>query len=388
MPPVAMKSSAVPSPALTPTPRLVSLDALRGFAMFWLIGGSELFLSIAEWISPTALANAEWVVTHRRWHGYLPWDLVMPLFLFVVGASLPYAQAKREAVGVPLKTTYLRILRRVFVLWMFGILIQAKLLSLKEGPGLELFSNALQAIAIGYLVTSVALLHLPLSGQIGLFAALTLGYWALLTWVPFGGHPAGTLEPTVNLPRYVDEFVLGPFRRARNFTWIVSSLGFAASVLLGSIAGHILRNKRSATRKIWTFVALGLACLAGGWVWSYWLPLNRHLWTSSMILWSGRLEFPVSGDFLSGDRRGGIQALGLLLCCDRRQRPVCLRLRPVLLSHVQRCRGMAFRRAKPRPPPARRLGRLPAGHQRIGPALAVALVSVQKADLSQGLAAR
>lgn len=291
MPPAAKELPAEPLAAATAGPRLVSLDALRGFSMFWLIGGSELFIAFAALFSPEAGNMADTLTTHRRWHGYLPWDLVMPLFLFMVGTSLPFAQAKRTELGVPLKTTYWRIARRVVVLWICGIVIQTKLLSPVDPPGVELYSNALQAIAIGYLVTSMALLHLPLSGQIALFAALTLGYWALMAFVPFGGHPAGTLLPTINLPRYIDDLLLGNYRRDHNFTWVLSSLGFAASVLLGSLSGHLLRGKQSAAHKTWALVALGLICLAVGWVWSYWLPLNRHLWTSSMILWSGGWSF-------------------------------------------------------------------------------------------------
>ena len=98
-----------------------------------------------------------------------------------------------------------------------------------------MYSNALQAIAVGYLVTSLALLHLPKLGQWAVLAVLLVGYDALLTGVPFGSHPAGTLERSANLARYVDELVLGSFRRNHAFAWIVPSLGFSATVLLGAL---------------------------------------------------------------------------------------------------------------------------------------------------------
>ena len=85
--------------------------------------------------------------------------------------------------------------------------------------------------------------------------------------------------------------MLRGFRRDHNFTWIVSSLGFAATVLLGSMSGHLLKGRLSAGRKLLALIALGLACLGMGWLWSYWLPINRHLWTSSMILWAGGWSF-------------------------------------------------------------------------------------------------
>ena len=140
-------------------------------------------------------------------------------------------------------------------------------------------------------MTSIALLHLPVAGQIVLFALLVTGYWALLTFVPFGNSPAGTLTHWANFARYVDELVLGSFRRPRAFTWIVTSLGFAATTLLGAMAGHLLRRKMTADRRLLWLMGIGTACMAAGWQWSYWLPLNRHLWTSSMILWAGGVSF-------------------------------------------------------------------------------------------------
>ena len=86
-------------------------------------------------------------------------------------------------------------------------------------------------------------------------------------------------------------WLLGGFRHDHSFTWVLTSLGFAATVLLGAMAGHLLRTHLSAARKLFWLVTIGLACMAVGWLWSYWLPLNRHLWTSSMVLWAGGFSF-------------------------------------------------------------------------------------------------
>lgn len=281
---------AISTSSAPPAQRVLSLDALRGFAMFWLIGGRELALAGAACLYPSLYDWVDIQLTHPRWRGFVAWDMVMPLFLFVVGAAMPFAMAKRLEQGGPSRQIYWRIARRVALLWILGMLAQGSLIKWRLDQ-LELFSNALQAIAVGYLVTSLALLYLGVAGQIVLFAGLVLGYWALLAFVPFGGHAAGTLEQTVNLPRYVDEFVMGHFRRDHSFTWIVTSLGFSATVLLGAMAGHLLRGRLPARRKLFVLTGIGLACLAAGWLWSYSLPLNRHLWTSSMILWAGGWSF-------------------------------------------------------------------------------------------------
>ena len=258
--------------------------------MFWLIGGDELAVAVAGWFSPAVLDAVDTQLTHRRWHGFTAWDLVMPLFLFMVGTSLPFAQAKRVASGAPLRSTYWRIARRVALLWIFGMIVQTKLLTQDQVIRWSCTATRFRPSrwAIWSLRSPCCTCHWR---DKSLFAALLFGYWALLALVPFAGHAAGTLEPTINFPRYIDELVLGGFRRDHNFTWVVSSLGFAATVLLGSMSGHLLKGGWSAGRKLLMLIALGLACLGIGWLWSYWLPLNRHLWTSSMILWSGGWSF-------------------------------------------------------------------------------------------------
>ncbi len=256
--------------------------------MFWITGGREFVLGIIACFYPAYFDAVETQLTHPKWAGFVAWDLVMPVFLFVVGATMPMALGNGRERGQSLGPTYLRILRRVIVFWVLGMLIQAVRYELVVP---ELYSNTLQAIAIGYLVTSIALLHLSLVGQIGLFAVLVVGYWALLMLVPFGDNPAGTLEKTANFARYVDELVLDIYRRDHSFTWVITSLGFSATVLLGAMSGHLFKARISAQRRLLFLGLLGAACLAGGWLWSYSIPLNRHLWTSSMILWSGGWGF-------------------------------------------------------------------------------------------------
>jgi predicted acyltransferase len=290
----------IPSSA-PPAQRLLSLDALRGFTMFWIVGGREVFLGVAacldaglaRWfgLSPE-LAKAMGPQLDHNWGTFAAWDLIMPMFLFVVGAAMPFAMEKRSENGRSLGQTLWRIGRRVAVLWVCGMVVHGRLLYFSwRNMDLQFFSDTLQAIAVGYLVCSLALLFLSLRGQIILLVGLVLGYWALLMFVPFGGHPAGTLEKSANLARYVDEWVMGSHRRDHLFAWIVPSLGFTATVLLGTMAGRLLRGRLPPGRKIALMTAIGSGLMAAGWLWSYSLPLNRFLWTSSMILWAGGWSF-------------------------------------------------------------------------------------------------
>lgn len=274
-----------------PSQRLVSLDALRGFTMFWIVGGAELVIALAACLSPALAEALEPQFKHATWVGFAPWDMIGPLFLFVVGAAMPFALGKRlEEDRGAWGPTYWRIARRFALLWLLGMIAQGSLLEYRV-HGLELYSNTLQAIAVGYLVTSLALIHLRLPAQISLFAALVAVYGGLLMFVPFGGYAAGTLEADHNLAMYVDQTVLGSFRRDHHFTWVLTSLGFAATVLLGSFGGQLLRGRLSAGRKLRLLTVIGVAGLVGGWLWSYSLPINRHIWTSSLTLWAGGWSF-------------------------------------------------------------------------------------------------
>lgn len=279
--------ASAPAPS---SPRLVSLDTLRGFTMFWIMGGRELLLAIVACAYPAAYDAVETHVTHPRWEGFVVWDLIMPTFLFLVGASMPFAMAKWRKPGTMWTSIYARIFRRVILLWILGMIAQGSLQKY-ELRSLELFSNTLQAIAVGYLFASIALLHLPILGQIAVGSSCVVGYWVLLKFVPFAGHAAGTLQRKVNFPRYVDELILRGFRRDHDYTWIVTSLSFVATVLMGVMAGHVLRSSQSATRKVLLLSGIGVVCMAAGWGWSYSMPLNRHLWTPSMVLWSGGVSF-------------------------------------------------------------------------------------------------
>ena len=286
-PPVETRRAApLPPPAVSPpSQRVVALDFLRGFVMFWLIGGRHLVVSVVEVFSPGWGAALWEQLNHPEWAGFTLWDMVMPVFLFLVGASLPFSIGKRLEQGGSYSAAYRRIFRRFIVLWIMGVFSQN--FFDYDFPRLELFSNTLQGIAVGYAVTALALLHLNIKQQIVLCAGLLVGYWALLSFVPFGGYPAGTFEQKINLARWVDELVLGAHRRGNDYTWIVSSLGFAATVMIGAAAGHVLRAPFSINRKLLILIGAGAALVVGGWLWSHWLPLNRKLWTSSMVLWTG-----------------------------------------------------------------------------------------------------
>jgi predicted acyltransferase len=272
--------------------RIVSIDAVRGFDMFWIIGGRELALAVVSVIPGPVAGWLDHQLEHVEWEGFTAWDLIMPLFLFIVGTAMPFSFSSRLAEGAKKSELYAKMLRRVVVLFILGMMVQGNLLEFDLST-LHVYANTLQAIAVGYLVAGVVMLNVGVLGQLVFTAMMLVGYWLLLTRVPFGEHPAGTLLPNANVAMAVDEFVLGRFRDGTTYTWVLSGMTFAASVLLGVQSGHVLRCGLSAAIKFMLLTVIGLTCLAGGWAWSEWLgfPIIKHIWSSSMVLWAAGWSF-------------------------------------------------------------------------------------------------
>ncbi|NLN94512.1 MAG: DUF5009 domain-containing protein [Candidatus Hydrogenedens sp.] len=273
-------------------PRMMSIDALRGFDMFWIVGGKPLFVAFLLLFSASG-ELPEWLqyqFDHVKWEGFSAWDLIMPLFLFISGASIPFAMRLKEGETRDYRAFYLRLARRIVLLWIFGMIAQGRLLTF-DWTQFRFFSNTLQAIAVGYLVAVLAHLYLSTRGQIALCAGVLIVYWALMMFMPVPGDWVRAIEPRMNLALWLDDFILRRFRDGTTYAWILPGLGFAGSVMLGVFGGMILRLKEAPLKRFAYLFALGLACLLGGWLWSFHFPIIKHIWTSSMVLWAGGLSY-------------------------------------------------------------------------------------------------
>ena len=275
-----------------PKGRIMSIDALRGFDMFWIIGGGTIFRSLHEiFDNPTT----EWInrqLSHVRWEGFRPWDLIMPLFLFVVGVVMPFAFNKRLELGHSKFRLYRHIIVRFVILFVLGMIAQGHLLEYDLSQ-LRIFSNTLQAIAVGYLISAIIILNLKLKWQLITTGALLLLFWALMMLVPVPEHGAGALTPEGNLAIYIDRIILGSFIDGTDppYTWILSGMTFTCTVMLGVFAGHLLRSEKPGIQKVFLLTVMGVGSLVLGWFWNdrLWIfsfPIIKHLWTSSFVLYS------------------------------------------------------------------------------------------------------
>jgi predicted acyltransferase len=268
--------------------RLVSIDALRGFDMFWIVGGDAIFRSLHN-ISANPVT--EWInvqLEHCPWQGFHFYDLIMPLFLFIVGVVMPFSLDRRMAEGSSKFSLYKHILLRVIILWLLAM-IQDELLAFDLNK-VRLYSNTLQAIAAGYFLAAVVMLHFKPKVQYMIFSGLLLAYWALMMLIPVPGFGSGQLTPDGNLAIYIDKSLMGRFQDKTAYTWILSSMTFAATVLLGTFAGRFLRQNRGSYSKAVWLIAAGLMCLLAGLVWSNYFPIIKYIWSSSFVLFAGGIS--------------------------------------------------------------------------------------------------
>ncbi len=261
--------------------RLLSLDVFRGMTIAAMIlvnsPGNE-----------TAYAQLE----HAEWNGCTFTDLVFPFFLFAVGMSLVFSFTPRLEKGESSVALLKKILIRSAILFGLGLLLNGfpkyNLETLRI-PGV------LQRIAVCYLVASLLFLKTRISTQVSIACTLLVGYWLAMTSIPVPGYGVGDLGVEGNLAAYMDRLLLAghTYKPVYDPEGILSTLPAIATTLLGNLAGVWLLSNRRGAEKVRGMVIAGLLSAVLGALWSQVFPLNKALWTSSYVLWTGGLALIV-----------------------------------------------------------------------------------------------
>ncbi len=240
---------------------------------------------------------------HAEWNGWTPTDLIFPFFLFIVGVSLTLSFASRIARGVTRRSLMIHVVRRSAVIFLLGLFLNGF-------PDFDLGSirimGVLQRIALCYLAAGLLYLatfqtervpggpdrvraNLRVTAAVAI--ALLIGYWALMTFVPVPGYGAGHLGKDDNLGAYVDRTLMGGHLWSESVTWdpegFLSTLPAIASLLIGILAGEWLRSDRRAQRKVAVLAAAGFVLLVAGRLLHPYFPINKNLWTSTFVLFTG-----------------------------------------------------------------------------------------------------
>ena len=266
--------------SVSPTQRLVSLDAFRGAT----IGGMLLVNNPGSWsdIYPP--------LEHAPWNGWTPTDMIFPFFLWIVGVAMTLSFARRIEQGADRGELFRHVAMRgaiIFGVGIFLVLFPFGLLPEHHFSFAKMrIPGVLQRIGVCYIFAGAIFLGTGWRGQLGWVVGLLAGYWALLRFVPVPGYGAGGLEPTGNLAWWVDSHVLA------GHTWsgapvpgfdpegILSTIPAIATTLLGALAGQMLRRRSGGALTARLFGG-GVALLALGELMSFALPINKNLWTSS-----------------------------------------------------------------------------------------------------------
>ena len=280
-----------------PSNRLASLDILRGFDLFMLVFFQPVFVAFARhWKDVPVFSFLLHQFEHVKWEGFSAWDLVMPLFLFMVGAAMPFSFEKYRT-NPDKRAIYKKITKRFVILFILGAVVQGDLLSL-DPMQIRIYTNTLQAIAVGYVISAVLLLHLSRKGQVVATLLLLTGYWALLTFL-------GDFTPDGNFAEAVDRAVLGRVRDGvtyaedgswsfsdnYRYTWVLTSMVFGVTTMLGAFAGQIMKNGKDKRKNSQLLFIIGGALLVSAWLLNFQTPIIKKIWSASMTLWSGGLCF-------------------------------------------------------------------------------------------------
>jgi predicted acyltransferase len=264
--------------------RLRSLDVFRGLT----VAGMLLVNNPGTWSDIYA------PLRHAEWHGWTPTDLIFPFFLFIVGVTTHLSLTARRAAGSDDAALVRQILRRGALIVVCGLLLTAfPYVPLTRITDIRL-PGVLQRIGLAYACGALLTLRGGVRAHLGILATLLLGYWAAMTLVPVPGVGTGPEllnDPSASLAAYVDRLVFGSHLWRTSRSWdpegLLSTIPAVGTVILGVLAGRWLSSSRPLFERLTALFAVGAMLMVVGQIWHWGFPINKNLWTSSYVLFTG-----------------------------------------------------------------------------------------------------
>jgi predicted acyltransferase len=265
--------------------RIPSVDAFRGLAVAGMILVN----------SPGNDRPYPWIA-HAPWNGCTAADWVFPAFLFIMGVSSVISFRKRLGQGEPHGNILRHVFLRSAVIFGVGLISSAIMWG---ASGVFRPMGVFQRIALCYLGATFVFLRTPMRGQKWVVASILILYWAILERLALPHHGPGDLSPQFNWASYLDRLILGRhlLHPLYDPEGLLSTLPAIATTLLGVITGERLVDRAPAQVKASRFMAWGAALTIGGALWSPWFPINKNLWTSSFVLYTGGISLAAFGAF-------------------------------------------------------------------------------------------
>jgi predicted acyltransferase len=233
---------------------------------------------------------------HAPWAGFHFYDLIFPLFAFIIGVSLVFSLSKAVAAEGKAAAS-LKVIKRAAILFLLGVILYG---GISRGIDNLRILGVLQRLAICSCFAGLAFIWLNTRAIAAFTIALLAGYWAMMSFIPAPGFAAGDFAEGHNLANWIDKNYL-PF-----FKWdgdhdpegLLSSLPAIASSLLGIFAGLVLKNGQIApARKVRLLMLWGIAGVVAGLVWHAQFPIIKKIWTSSFVLFTAGISSILLGFF-------------------------------------------------------------------------------------------
>lgn len=267
--------------------RLLSLDTLRGFDMFFIMGVEVLLMRICSCFDGPVSGFVATQMDHAEWHGFTFMDTIFPLFLFISGISWTFSYAKQKAGGVPDGKIYMKVFRRTLILILFGCVYNG-LLATFDFAGAR-YCSVLGRIGIAWMLAAVIYMNFNRVGRIVWTVAILAGYWLLLALnvAPDAPAGAGPFSLEGNIVGYVDRMIMPGSLYLGIFDpeGLLSNIPAVATALLGMFTGDFVRREdMNGNRKTVLMFCAAAVLLAAGLLWGLVFPVNKNLWTSSFVL--------------------------------------------------------------------------------------------------------
>jgi predicted acyltransferase len=271
--------------------RLLSLDALRGFDMFWIIGGGSLFEVLARCFPHAWLNSIAAQMEHVPWAGFHFYDLIFPLFMFISGATIPIAVISKLDKGVPKKEVIIKVVRRMLILIILGIIFNG---TLRDGFKNARYASVLGQIGVAYFIASMIVIYThSIKSRLLWLAGILAGYAAIQLTVPVPGFGAGILTPEGCINSYIDRNFL-PGRMGQgtfDALGILCVLSASAVTLMGSFAGSLLHHETGTGKKLGIMVLAGTGLIILALLINPFYPIIKNCWTSTYNLLAGGISF-------------------------------------------------------------------------------------------------
>ncbi|GIU22977.1 DUF5009 domain-containing protein [Shewanella schlegeliana] len=271
--------------------RLKSLDALRGFDMFWILGGEAIFAAL---LLLTGWAGFKWFdgqMHHSAWHGFTFYDLIFPLFIFLSGVALGLSPKRLDKLPLPQRMPlYKHAIKRLLLLLLFGVIYNHG-----WGTGSPFavgdirYASVLGRIAFAWFFCALLVWHTSLRTQIVTAITVLVGYALLQAFPLMTLDSSGPFSQTGSINAAVDSLLLPGItyqNAAVDPEGILSTIPAVVNGLFGVFVGHFIVKPhiKGEWFKVAVLTVSGFGLLALGWAVSLWLPVNKTLWTSSFTI--------------------------------------------------------------------------------------------------------